>query len=72
MSAVCITLYFWIGARLEDCKLEAEYGAPYRLYQARVPGFLPRPWRYITACEARELVAASYSAQKIMPESKTA
>jgi protein-S-isoprenylcysteine O-methyltransferase Ste14 len=64
VSAVCITLYFWIGARLEDRKLELEYGAPYRLYRTRVPGFIPRPWRYITACEARELVAASYRARE--------
>ena len=72
VSAVCITLYFWIGARLEDRKLEVEYGAPYRLYRARVPGFLPRPWRYITACEARELVAASYRARRVMLGRKTA
>jgi protein-S-isoprenylcysteine O-methyltransferase Ste14 len=71
VSAVCITLYFCIGARLEDHKLEVEYGAPYRLYRARVPGLLPRPWRYITACEARELVAASYRARRGMPGRKT-
>ena len=58
-SAICLTLYFLAGSWLEDRKLEIEYGSAYRLYRKRVPGLVPRPWRYITRCEARAIVAAS-------------
>jgi len=59
-SAVCLTLYILAGSRLEDRKLLIEYGSAYRLYRERVPGLIPRPWRYITHCEARDIVAASH------------
>ena len=56
LSSVCITLYFAIGARLEEQKLLAYHGATYRRYMARVPGLLPRPWKYLTKEEAASLL----------------
>lgn len=58
-SALCLTFYILVGSWLEDRKLEIEYGSAYRLYRERVPGLIPRPWRYLTKCEARDIVAAS-------------
>jgi len=51
-----VTLYFVVGSRLEEAKLVAQFGDPYRRYMERVPGLLPRPWRYLGAAEAAELV----------------
>ncbi|MCW8885920.1 MAG: hypothetical protein OQK12_11835, partial [Motiliproteus sp.] len=36
-----ITLYFIVGSRLEEVKLETLYGAPYRRYKQRVGGLIP-------------------------------
>jgi len=54
-AAVTITLYVWLGAYLEDRKLEREWGARYRDYQAKIPGLLPRPWRYLSRAEYENL-----------------
>lgn len=55
-SAVLISLYFLIGSRLEENKLIATIGEPYRIYRRRVPGLFPIPWRYLTDTEARQIV----------------
>lgn len=47
-DACMITLYFIIGSRLEENKLIALFGESYRLYTTKVPGLIPRPWRYIS------------------------
>jgi protein-S-isoprenylcysteine O-methyltransferase Ste14 len=38
---VLSTLYFWIGSRYEDRRLEAMFGEAYLEYRQRVPGLLP-------------------------------
>ena len=54
-AALTITLYVWIGAYLEDRKLEREWGARYRDYRAKIPGLLPRPWRYLSRTDYENL-----------------
>jgi protein-S-isoprenylcysteine O-methyltransferase Ste14 len=54
-AALTITLYVWLGANLEDRKLEREWGARYRDYASRIPGLLPRPWRYLSRAEYERL-----------------
>ncbi len=56
VSAGAITLYFIIGARYEERKLEAHFGTAYRDYKAKVPGLLPLPWKHLSAAEAQALV----------------
>lgn len=55
LSAVCITLYLVVGSRLEERKLIEEFGDRYRQYRRQVPGLLPRPWRFLSAAQARRL-----------------
>lgn len=40
------TLYIWIGSRIEEQRLESEFGEAYRRYRKQVPGFLPVPGRF--------------------------
>lgn len=54
-AALTISAYIWIGAYLEDIKLERELGDIYRDYRARVPGLLPRPWRVLGRAEFERL-----------------
>lgn len=58
-SCIAITLYLAIGSRLEERKLVAEFGEPYRRYQRRVPGLIPLPGRYLSRAEATEIIAAA-------------
>ena len=58
VSAVVITLYLWLGSRLEERKLLHQFGAAYARYCRRVPGLFPLPWRHLSAQEARELEQA--------------
>ncbi|NOY62715.1 MAG: hypothetical protein GXP10_06085 [Gammaproteobacteria bacterium] len=46
-TATVLTLYFVVGSRMEERKLIAEYGEPYRRYRRQVPGLVPRPGRYL-------------------------
>lgn len=64
LSALSITAYLVIGARLEDAKLIAAYGDAYRKYMARIPGLWPRPGRRLTSAEATTLLgeANAYAA----------
>jgi protein-S-isoprenylcysteine O-methyltransferase Ste14 len=54
-SAVVMTLYFIIGARLEEQKLIIYHGEKYRRYREMVPGLLPLPWQYLSREQAEEL-----------------
>ncbi len=56
-SALAITLYFALGSRLEERKLLIYHGESYRRYRARVPGLIPRPWRYLSREQARRITA---------------
>ncbi|MES9845696.1 MAG: hypothetical protein ABW162_14840 [Candidatus Sedimenticola sp. PURPLELP] len=59
VTAILATLYFVFGSRLEERKLITYHGEVYRRYMARVPGLIPRPWRYLSSGEADELVGGS-------------
>lgn len=56
VSAGAITLYFVVGARIEEKKLEARFGAAYREYREKVPALVPLPWKRLSAAEAERLV----------------
>ncbi len=55
-NAIMLTLYFIIGSRLEERKLVQYHGEIYTQYSQKVPGLIPRPWRYLTKAEADELL----------------
>ena len=55
VSALWITAYLVVGSRLEERKLQDELGEVYARYRARVPGLVPRPWRYLSREQARRL-----------------
>ena len=55
-SAVIITLYLVLGSRLEERKLVECYGDAYRAYQRKVPGLIPRPWRYLDRAQAERIL----------------
>lgn len=40
---IAVTIYFVVGARLEEKRLLEAFGEEYALYQRRVPAFLPIP-----------------------------
>jgi len=58
ISSLMITLYFWLGSRLEENKLLACHGAVYARYRERVPALFPLPWRYLSRPEAEALLSA--------------
>jgi len=55
-TALLLSGYFVVGSRLEERKLLRYHGERYRRYRERVPGLLPRPWRYLTRDEAERLL----------------
>lgn len=59
VSAGAATLYLIVGARLEERKLEAHFGAAYRAYRRAVPGLIPLPWQRLSAAQAEALVRQS-------------
>ena len=58
VAALVISGYLWFGSRLEERKLLEELGPIYRDYCARVPGLLPRPWRFLSRAEWMRMTAA--------------
>lgn len=70
VAAVIVSVYLWLGSRLEEGKLEDELGRVYAEYRRRVPGLLPRPWRYLHRAEfdaLRRAAAAEFSANRPVP-----
>lgn len=59
VAVLIVSGYLWLGSRLEEDKLEQELGRIYREYRSRVPGLLPRPWRYLHRAEFDELLRAA-------------
>ncbi len=57
VSSIMITLYFWLGSRLEENKLLACHGAVYARYRERAPALFPLPWRYLSRAEAETLLS---------------
>jgi protein-S-isoprenylcysteine O-methyltransferase Ste14 len=56
VSAITVTCYLVLGSRLEENKLLDLHGDTYRYYQQRVPGLIPRPWRYLSRQETERLL----------------
>ena len=52
ISSTLMTVYFFVGARLEEKKLIREYGESYQQYINCVPGIIPRPWKFLSIDEA--------------------
>jgi len=59
VSAICISLYLWLGSLLEERKLLVLHGDVYARYRRRVNGLIPWPGRVLDAAEARQLVATA-------------
>lgn len=57
LTAILLTLYLILGSRLEERKLQVEFGEAYARYRARVPGLLPWPGRSLSAPQAAQLEA---------------
>ncbi len=57
-SSIMITLYFFIGARLEEKKLRREYGQSYEQYMRHVPGIIPRPWKWLSTDQVRQILGS--------------
>ena len=55
ITCVWATLYMLAGSRLEEKKLIIEYGKTYSRYRDKVPGLIPRPWRYLNKEQAEQL-----------------
>ena len=64
VSALMVSAYFVVGARLEEAKLVVEFGAAYRHYMTRVAGLLPLPGRTLSAGEAARIEAMANSGQQ--------
>lgn len=56
LSSIMLTLYFIVGARLEENKLLAYHGGRYRQYMNKVPGLVPLPWRGLSRQDAEKLL----------------
>lgn len=56
LSALLITLYLFIGSRIEERKLLIYHGDVYREYRRRVPGLIPNPWRSLSREQADALL----------------
>jgi protein-S-isoprenylcysteine O-methyltransferase Ste14 len=56
VSAIAVSGYLALGSRLEENKLLDLHGDIYRYYQQRVPGLIPRPWRYLSRQETERLL----------------
>jgi len=55
-SSIMVTLYFFIGARLEEKKLIKEYGQPYEIYMQYVAGIIPRPWKWLSTGRMKQIL----------------
>ena len=59
LSAVMMTLYFFIGSRFEERKLIRYHGEKYRRYCELVPGLIPLPWKYLRKEQMQKLLEES-------------
>lgn len=57
LTAIMVSLYLAIGARLEERKLLVYHGELYRRYRERVPSLIPLPWRYLGPEAVERLLA---------------
>lgn len=57
LSAMVMSIYFAVGARLEEQKLITYHGERYRRYMGKVAGLFPLPWKTLSKAQAAELVS---------------
>jgi len=55
-SSIMVTLYFFIGAKLEERKLLQEYGWACEEYINSVPGIIPRPWKRLSTDRMKQIL----------------
>jgi methanethiol S-methyltransferase len=51
-----VTLYLFIGSRMEERKLIVYHGGVYEEYRKRVAGLIPLPWKTLSQQQADELI----------------
>ncbi|MEW8507402.1 MAG: hypothetical protein AB2598_11900 [Candidatus Thiodiazotropha sp.] len=56
LSALIVTAYLVLGSRLEETKLLHRHGDAYAYYRERVPGLIPRPWRYLNRSDVGRIL----------------
>lgn len=56
VTATMLTLYFFLGSKLEEKKLNQYYGIIYAQYCQRVPGIIPLPWKFMTTDQSNQLL----------------
>jgi len=59
ITNLMITAYLFIGARLEEKKLIAEFGDNYETYLKQVPGIIPLPGKHLSKQQAEQLEASA-------------
>lgn len=64
VATLTVTVYLVIGSRLEEAKLIETFGDAYRRYRDRVPGLIPRPWRYLRAEDAPDLLGPGQASDR--------
>lgn len=52
-----VTLYLFVGSRMEERKLIVYHGKVYEEYRKRVAGLIPLPWKILSRHEAEQLLA---------------
>lgn len=62
-TASVITIYLFIGSKMEERKLISYHGDLYRKYCQLVPGLLPLPWRHLNREQERQLLEMSKARQ---------
>ena len=62
-STTIITLYFFMGSKLEERKLLTYYGDVYEKYMSMVPGLIPLPWKYLKPEDVETLIHEYHSTQ---------
>lgn len=53
ITSVLATVYFTVGAQMEERKLLVYHGERYRQYMKRVPGLCPLPWKFLSVAEVK-------------------
>lgn len=54
ITALCLTLYFIVGSRLEETRLIDLFSSPYREYRKAVPALFPLPWKFLKGKKVRD------------------
>jgi len=63
VTASLISIYFFIGSRLEEKKLIAYHGQQYSLYRQQVAALIPLPWRILSKEQAEKITGMTNSVE---------